>query len=98
MSGKKFDTTAYVFKTDIAVIEKWVEKMCCDLDDPDVEWPSKQEQDWLAVWLRDLNFYKCNGLTHTLISAQESAVLGLTPPKKSKTKPKSSKTTRGKSK
>ena len=71
----KFDTDAFVFKTDISKIEEWLKRMLDDLDDPDVEWPSYDEQMWMAYWIRDLPFYKANNITYTFTSARENAIL-----------------------
>ena len=80
----KFDTDAFVFKTDISKIEEWLQRMLDDLDDPDVEWPSYDEQMWIAYWIRDLPFYKANNIPYTLTSARENAIMNLySKPKKS---------------
>ena len=80
----KFDTDAFVFKTEISKIEEWLKRMLDDLDDPDVEWPSYDEQMWMAYWIRDLPFYKANNITYTLTSARENATMQLySKPKKS---------------
>ena len=71
----KFDTDAFVFKTDIVKIEEWLQRMLDDLDDPDVEWPSYDEQMWMVYWIRDLPFYKANNIPYTLTSARENAIL-----------------------
>lgn len=73
----KFDTEDFVFKTDIAKIEEWLQKMLDDLDDPWVEWPSYDEQCLLAVWLRDIDFYRANKIPYTYTSAKENAIMGL---------------------
>jgi len=80
----KFDTDAFVFKTDIVKIEEWLQRMLDDLDDHDVEWPSYDEQMWMAYWIRDLPFYKANNIPYTLTSARENAIMQLySKPKKS---------------
>ena len=80
----KFDTDAFVFKTDIVKIEEWLQRMLDDLDGPDVEWPSYDEQMWMAYWIRDLPFYKANNIPYTLTSARENAIMNLyKKPKKS---------------
>lgn len=73
----KFDTEDFVFKTDITKIEAWLQKMLDDLDDVDLEWPSYDEQCLLAVWLRDIDFYRANNIPYTLTSAKENAIMGL---------------------
>ena len=73
----KFDTDAFVFKTEISKIEEWLKRMLDDLDDPDVEWPSYDEQMWMAYWIRDLPFYKANNITYTFTSARENAIMQL---------------------
>lgn len=84
----KFDTDAFVFKTEISKIEEWLKRMLDDLDDPWVEWPSYDEQCILAVWLRDIDFYRANKIPYTYISAKESAIIGLYEKPKKSTKRK----------
>ena len=80
----KFDTDAFVFKTEISKIEEWLQRMLDDLDDPDVEYPTYDEQMWIAVWLRDIDFYRNNNIPYTLTSARENAIMQLySKPKKS---------------
>lgn len=80
----KFDTDAFVFKTEISKIEEWLQRMLDDLDDPDVEYPTLDEQYWLGRWIADIDFYRNNNIPYTYVSAKESAVIGLyTKPKKS---------------
>ena len=80
----KFDTDAFVFKTDISKIEEWLQRMLDDLDDPDVEYPTYDEQYWLGRWIADIDFYRKNNIPYTYVSAKESAIIGLyTKPKKS---------------
>ena len=71
----KFDTDAFVFKTEISKIEEWLQRMLDDLDDPDVEYPTYDEQVWIAYWLRDIDFYRNNNIPYTLTSARENAIL-----------------------
>ncbi len=71
----KFDTDAFVFKTEISKIEEWLQRMLDDLDDPEVEYPTYDEQMWIAVWLRDIDFYRNNNIPYTLTSARENAIL-----------------------
>ena len=71
----KFDTDAFVFKTEISKIEEWLQRMLDDLDNPDVEYPTYDEQMWIAVWLRDIDFYRNNNIPYTLTSARENAIL-----------------------
>lgn len=73
----KFDTDAFVFEVDISKIEEWVDGMCIELDDPEFEWPSYDEQYWLGRWLTDLPYYRAHNIQKTLVSARESAILGL---------------------
>lgn len=84
----KFDTEDFVFKTDIAKIEAWLQKMLDDLDDVEVEYPTYDEQLWLAYWLRDIDFYRANNIPYTYVSAKESAIMGLYEPPKKTTKRK----------
>ena len=84
----KFDTDAFVFKTEISKIEEWLQRMLDDLDDPDVEYPTYDEQMWIAVWLRDIDFYRNNNIPYTYVSAKESAVMGLYEKPKKSTKRK----------
>ena len=80
----KFDTDAFVFKIDISKIEEWLQRMLDDLDDPDVEYPTLDEQYWLGRWIADIDFYRNNNIPYTYVSAKESAILGLyEKPKKS---------------
>ena len=72
-----FDVDAFVFEVDISKIEDWVKGMCIELDDPAFEWPSYDEQYWLGRWLADLPYYKAHNIQKTLVSARESAILGL---------------------
>ncbi len=72
-----FDVDAFVFEVDISKIEDWVKGMCIELDDPEFEWPSYDEQYWLGRWLTDLPYYKTHNIQKTLVSARESAILGL---------------------
>jgi len=83
---KPFDKTAFVFETEISKIEEWMQRMEDQCEDPDAEWPTEQELMWYATWLRDIDYYKNHGLTKTLCSAQECAVLGLYEKPKRKTK------------
>ena len=46
----KFDTDAFVFKTEISKIEEWLQRMLDDLDNPDVEYPTYDEQVWIASY------------------------------------------------
>ena len=71
----KFDTNAFVFKTEISKIEEWLQRMLDDLDNPDVEYPTYDEEVWIAVWLRDIDFYRNNNIPYTLTSARENAIL-----------------------
>lgn len=88
-SKPKFDTTAFIFKTEVSKIEEWVNRMLQDLDDPEVEWPTEQESYWLGYWLHILPAYKLNNVEYTLTSAQENAVMGLyTKPVKKRSKKK----------
>lgn len=73
----KFDIDAFVFEVDISKIEEWVNGMCIELDDPEFEWPSYDEQYWLGRWLTDLPYYRAHNIQKTLVSARESAILGL---------------------
>ena len=84
----KFDTDAFVFKTEISKIEEWLQRMLDDLDDPDVEYPTYDEQIWIAYWIRDLPFYKANNIPYTLTSARENMILGLYEKPKKSTKRK----------
>lgn len=80
----KFDTDAFVFKTDISKIEEWLQRMLDDLDNPDVEYPTLDEQYWLGRWIADIDFYRNNNIPYTYVSAKESAIMGLyNKPKKS---------------
>ena len=72
-----FDVDAFVFEVDISKIEGWVKGMCIELDDPEFEWPSYDEQYWLGRWLTDLPYYRAHNIQKTLVSARESAILGL---------------------
>lgn len=72
-----FDVDAFVFEVDISKIEDWVKGMCIELDDPEFEWPSYDEQYWLGRWLTDLPYYRAHNIQKTLVSARESAILGL---------------------
>jgi hypothetical protein len=72
-----FDVDAFVFEVDISKIEEWVKGMCIELDDPEFEWPSYDEQYWLGRWLTDLPYYRAHNIQKTLVSARESAILGL---------------------
>ena len=72
-----FDVDAFVFEVDISKIEDWVKGMCIELDDPEFEWPSYDEQYWLGRWLTDLPYYRVHNIQKTLVSARESAILGL---------------------
>lgn len=72
-----FDVDAFVFEVDISKIEDWVSGMCIELDDPEFEWPSYDEQYWLGRWLTDLPYYRIHNIQKTLVSARESAILGL---------------------
>ena len=73
----KFDVDAFVFEVDISKIEEWVKGMCIELDDSEFEWPSYDEQYWLGRWLTDLPYYRSHNIQKTLVSARESAILGL---------------------
>ena len=73
----KFDTDAFVFKTDIVKIEEWLQRMLDDLDDPEVEYPTLDEQYWLGRWIADIDFYRHNNIPYTYVSAKESAIMGL---------------------
>lgn len=73
----KFDVDAFVFEVEISRIEDWVNGMCIELDDPDFEWPTYDEEYWLGRWLTDLPYYKIHNIQKTLVSARESAILGL---------------------
>lgn len=84
----KFDTDAFVFKTEISKIEEWLQRMLDDLDDPDVEYPTYDEQVWIAYWLRDIDFYRNNNIPYTYVSAKESAIIGLYEKPKKTTKEK----------
>ncbi|MGL5015232.1 MAG: hypothetical protein ACRC6V_13235 [Bacteroidales bacterium] len=72
-----FDVDAFVFEVDISKIEDWVKGICIELDDPEFEWPSYDEQYWLGRWLTDLPYYRAHNIQKTLVSARESAILGL---------------------
>lgn len=72
-----FDVDAFVFEIDISKIEDWVKGMCIELDDPEFEYPSYDEEYWLGRWLTDLPYYKAHNIQKTLVSARESAILGL---------------------
>lgn len=72
-----FDVDAFVFEVEISKIEDWVKGMCIELDDPEFEWPSYDEQYWLGRWLTDLPYYRAHNIQKTLVSARESAILGL---------------------
>lgn len=72
-----FDVDAFVFEVDISKIEDWVKGMCIELDDPEFEWPSYDEQYWLGRWLTDLPYYRAHNIQKTLVSARECAILGL---------------------
>jgi hypothetical protein len=72
-----FDVDAFVFEVEISKIEGWVKGMCIELDDPEFEWPSYDEQYWLGRWLTDLPYYRAHNIQKTLVSARESAILGL---------------------
>lgn len=73
----KFDIDAFVFEMDVSKIEEWVRGMCIELDDPEFPWPSYDEQYWLGRWLTDLPYYRAHNIQKTLVSARESAILGL---------------------
>lgn len=73
----KFDVDAFVFEVEISKIEEWVNGMCAELDDPEFEWPTYDEQYWLGRWLTDLPYYRAHNIQKTLVSARESAILGL---------------------
>ena len=80
----KFDTEAFVFKTEISKIEEWLQKMFEDLDNPCVEYPTPEEQYWLGRWIADIEMYRNNNIPYTYVSAKESAVLGLYKKKETK--------------
>ncbi len=73
----KFDIDAFVFEVDISKIEEWVNGMCIELDDLGFEWPSYDEEYWLGRWITDLPYYRAHNIQKTLVSARESAILGL---------------------
>lgn len=76
-SKPKFDTDAFVFKTDISKIEEWLQRMLDDLDDPDVEYPTYDEQYLIIVMINEINFCKNNEITQLLTNAKENAIMGL---------------------
>jgi len=73
----KFDVDAFVFEVDISKIEEWVNGMCIELDDPEFEYPTYDEEYWLGRWITDLPYYRAHNIQKTLVSARESAILGL---------------------
>ena len=73
----KFDTDAFVFKTEISKIEEWLQRMLDDLDDPDVEYPTYDEQCLIIVMINEISFCKNNGITQLLTNAKENAIMGL---------------------
>ena len=73
----KFDTDAFVFKTDISKIEEWLQRMLDDLDNPDVEYPTYDEQCLIIVMINEISFCKNNGITQLLTNAKENAIMGL---------------------
>lgn len=72
-----FDVDAFVFEVEVSKIEDWVKGMCIELDDPEFEYPSYDEEYWLGRWLTDLPYYRAHNIQKTLVSARESAILGL---------------------
>lgn len=74
---QKFDVDAFVFEVEISKIEEWVNGMCVELDDPELEWPTYDEEYWLGRWITDLPYYRAHNIQKTLVSARESAILGL---------------------
>ena len=73
----KFDTDAFVFKTYISKIEEWLQRMLDDLEDPDVEYPTYDEQYLIIVMINEISFCKNNGMTQLLTNAKENAIMGL---------------------
>ena len=62
--------------------------MLDDLDNPEVEYPTPDEQYWLGRWIVDIDFYRNNNIPYTYVSAKESAILGLYEKPKKSTKRK----------
>ena len=52
--------------------------MLDDLDDPEVEWPSYDEQYLIIVMINEISFCKNNGITQLLTNAKEMIVLRMT--------------------
>ena len=42
--------------------------MLDDLDDPEIPWPSQQEEMFLATWIRDIGYYRANNIVITSYS------------------------------
>lgn len=74
---EKFDTSAFVFTTDVGVIKDALQRLHEQEEDPEAEPLTKDQIYWMGWW--DLNMPEVDrrGLTHVLTCAQENAALGL---------------------
>lgn len=83
---QSFDMYSPIFKTKMEYVYKWLEYMDETYNDPNDEWLSWEEYMIWAPWLRDVDFYKSNNISWTLLSCHERIQMGIYDPitKKSK--------------
>lgn len=79
---EKFDTTAFVFETNIADIEAAMARLFEQDEDPNAEPLTDLQLYWLGVWVMMLPDAKRRGLEKVPCCAQERIALGLHAPKK----------------
>lgn len=85
---KPFDKDAFVFDTRIEDIEKAMQRLYDQEDDPMAEPLTEDEKYWLGWWTLHMPDAKRRGMTSVPISAREGAVLKLYEKPKTKRKKK----------
>lgn len=84
---EKFDTSAFVFTTEVSVIKEALQRLHDQEADPDAYPLTKDEIYWMGWWELNMPEVDRRGLTSVLTCAQENAALGLykkTPKRKKK--------------
>ena len=83
---EKFDTTAFVFETNIADIEAAMARLFEQDEDPNAEPLTDLQLYWLGVWVMMLPDAKRRGMEKVFCCAQERIALGLHAPKKKRSR------------
>lgn len=71
-----FDKSSFVFKTPLAKIQEFIDKIESQLDDDEQGWPIEQETYLYMVMKNELEYCNNNNEDFLLTSAIENAIMG----------------------